>query len=94
MTNYKDGVPFTAESHYPTIDEWSGDSTNHSENYFHSTYLDNLFTNLIGIVPTLEDQLQLQPLVPSNWTHFVVENFPYHGKSWNKLSFHSIHGTN
>lgn len=29
-TNYKDGVPFTAESHYPTIDAWSGDTTNHS----------------------------------------------------------------
>lgn len=24
--------------------------------------------------------LQLQPLVPSNWTYFVVENLPYHGK--------------
>lgn len=30
-TNYKDGVPYTAESHYPTIDMWSGDTTNHSE---------------------------------------------------------------
>lgn len=30
-TNYKDGVPYTAESHYPTIDEWSGDtSRNHN----------------------------------------------------------------
>lgn len=78
-TNYKDGVPYTAESHYPTIDMWSGDTTNHSENYFHSTYLDNIFTNLIGIVPTLDDKLVLQPLIPSNWTHFAVENLPYHG---------------
>lgn len=78
-TNYKDGVPYTAESHYPTIDMWSGDTTNHSENYFHSTYADNIFTNLIGIVPTLEDVLQLQPLVPSNWPYFAVENLPYHG---------------
>ena len=78
-TNYKDGVPYTAESHYPTVDMWSGDTTNHSENYFHSTYADNVFTNLIGIVPTLDDVLQLQPLVPSNWSYFAVENLPYHG---------------
>ena len=78
-TNYKDGVPYTAESHYPTIDAWSGDTTNHSENYFHSTYADNLFTNLIGIVPTLDDRLELSPLIPSNWSHFAVENLPYHG---------------
>lgn len=78
-TNYKDGVPYTAESHYPTINMWSGDTTNHSENYFHSTYADNIFTNLIGIVPTLDDVLQLQPLIPSNWSNFAVENLPYHG---------------
>ena len=78
-TNYKDGIPYTAESHYPTIDMWSGDTSNHSEHYFHSTFADNIFTNLIGIVPTFENELQLQPLIPSNWTHFAVENLPYHG---------------
>lgn len=80
MTNYKDGVPYTAECHYPTIDEWSGDTTNHSENYLHSTYIDNLFTNLIGLIPTLDDRLELRPLVPSNWSYFAIENLPYHGK--------------
>lgn len=78
-TNYKDGVPYTAESHYPTIDAWSGDTTNHSENYLHSSYLDNIFTNLLGIIPTLDDRLEMRPLVPENWTHFAVENLPYHG---------------
>lgn len=78
-TNYKNGVPFTAESHYPTIDEWSGDTSNHSEHYLHSTYLDNIFTNLFGIVPSFGDILSLQPLVPSNWSYFAVENLPYHG---------------
>lgn len=78
-TNYKAGKPYTAESHYPTIDMWSGDTTNHSENYLHSSYLDNIFTNLLGIVPTLDDRLEMQPLIPSNWTHFAVESLPYHG---------------
>lgn len=78
-TNYKDGVPYTAESHYPTIDMWSGDGTNHSEHYLHSTFIDNVFTNLFGIVPTFGDTLVLQPLIPSEWSHFAIENLPYHG---------------
>lgn len=78
-TNTKDGQPYTAESHYPTIDMWSGDTSNHSENYLHSTYLDNLFTDILGIVPSLGDQLVLQPLVPGNWSYFAVESLPYHG---------------
>ena len=58
---------------------WSGDTSNHSENYLHSTYIDNIFTNLFGIVPTFGDTLVLQPLVPSNWSYFAIENLPYHG---------------
>ena len=78
-TNYKDGVPYTAESHFPEMDMWSGDTTNHSENYLHSTYLNNIFTDLMGIEPTLDNRLIMQPLIPSNWTYFAVENLPYHG---------------
>ncbi|KAK4900274.1 hypothetical protein LTR27_002498 [Elasticomyces elasticus] len=78
-TNYKNGVPYTAESHYPTIDMWSGDTSNHSEHYLHSTYLDNVFTDLFGIVPDFGDTLVLKPLVPSNWSYFAIENLPYHG---------------
>ncbi|KAI9751497.1 MAG: hypothetical protein M4579_006033 [Chaenotheca gracillima] len=78
-TNYKDGVPYTAEAHYPTIDTWSGDTSNHSEHYLHSTYFDNVFTNLFGIIPTLDDRLEMMPLVPDNWTYFAIENIPYHG---------------
>jgi hypothetical protein len=78
-TNYKDGMPYTAESHYPTIDMWSGDTSNHSENYLHSTYIDNIFTNLFGIIPAFENNLVMKPLVPSDWTHFAVEDLPYHG---------------
>ena|ERR1700761_8666133 len=80
MTNYKDGVPYTAESHFPTIDEWSGDAANHSEHYLHSTYFDNIFHDLIGVRPTLDNRLELDPLVPDEWDYFVVEDLPYHGQ--------------
>ena len=72
-------MPYTAESHYPTIDFWSGDSTNHSEHYLHSTYLNNIFGDLIGIMPTLDNRLQMHPLIPDDWDHFAVESLPYHG---------------
>ena len=39
--------------------------------------MDNIFTILIGSVPTPEDILVLQPPIPSNWTYFAVENLPY-----------------
>ncbi|TKA32413.1 hypothetical protein B0A50_01519 [Salinomyces thailandicus] len=78
-TNYKDGVPYTAESHFPTLNRWSGDTTNHSEHYLHSTYLDNVFTNLFGIIPAFGDEFVMKPLVPSNWSYFAIENLPYHG---------------
>lgn len=32
-TQHKNGVPYVAESHYPSMDAWSADSTNHSEHY-------------------------------------------------------------
>lgn len=41
--------------------------------------MNNIFTDLIGIIPTLDNQLQLSPLIPTNWTHFAIENLPYHG---------------
>lgn len=78
-TNYKDGEPYTAEVHYPTVDSWSGDTANHSENYFHSTYMDNIFTDLFGIIPTFQPKLQMQPLVALEWDHWAIENLPYHG---------------
>lgn len=55
------------------------DRLSHSEHYLHSTFFDNVFANLLGIIPTLDDRLELRPLVPDNWTHFAVENLPYHG---------------
>lgn len=83
-THYDHGQPAIFESHYPTKDAWSGYTRNHSEHYLHSTYVDNVFTNLLGIVPSLSDTFEMRPLIPWNWTSFAVENLPYHG---NLLSF-------
>jgi hypothetical protein len=79
ITQYKNGSPYVAESHYPERDAWSADSFNHSEHYMHSTNNNNLITGLLGIVPRADDMLEISPIVPSNWTYFAIENAPYHG---------------
>ena len=75
----------------------SGYSSNHSEHYLHSTYLDNFFTNLIGVIPTLDNVLSLYPLVPSNWSYFAVESMPYHGSLisivWDESGSHYANST-
>lgn len=78
LTQYKDGIPYVAESHYPEIDRWSADSTNHSEHYDHSTNNYNVLTGLLGVVPQASDVFQINPIIPSNWTYFAIENLPYH----------------
>lgn len=79
ITQYKDGKPYVAESHYPELDGWSQDSPNHSEHYMHSTYINNVITGLIGIVPRADDVLELSPIIPNSWPCFALENVPYHG---------------
>ncbi len=78
-THYDGGQPAIFEVHYPEMDGWSGYTQNHSEHYLHSTYIDNIFTNLLGIIPSFSDTFEMRPLVPSNWSYFAIENLPYHG---------------
>jgi len=54
-------------------------SSNHSEHYAHSTFTDNVLTDLIGIEPQADNTFQINPLIPSSWTYFIAENIPYHG---------------
>ena len=78
-TQTKDGNPYIAESHFPKKDAWSGDSWNHSEHYDHSTFNDDVITGLLGIVPQSDNSLQINPIVPENWTYYAIENLAYHG---------------
>ncbi len=52
---------------------------NHSEHYAHSTYNDNVLSDLIGIEPQPDDTFQVNPLIPSTWNYFIAENIAYHG---------------
>ena len=60
-------------------DSWSDDSQNHSEHYDHSTNNDDVITGLLGIIPRSDNNLQISPIIPHNWTYFAIENLAYHG---------------
>ncbi|CEI70724.1 unnamed protein product [Fusarium venenatum] len=87
-TQYRNGKPYVAEAHHPDTDEWIYDGENHSEDYNHSTFIDNVLAGLIGLRAQPDDTIIVNPLAPVSWDHFAVENVAYHGHSitilWDK----------
>jgi hypothetical protein len=78
-TQYRNGVPYVAEAHHPDENRWLYDGYNHSEDYNHSTYVDNVISGLIGLRGQPDDTVQIRPLAPATWDYFALENTPYHG---------------
>ncbi|CAL8144772.1 unnamed protein product [Orchesella dallaii] len=78
-TQFKDGKPYVAECHSPYRKLWVCDSKNGSEHYAHSTYVDNVLGDLLGIVPQPDNFFVIIPLIPSTWSYFIVEDLLYHG---------------
>ncbi|CAG9955858.1 unnamed protein product [Clonostachys rosea f. rosea IK726] len=78
-TQHKDGKPYVAEAHDPDTDKWMYDGNNHSEDYNHSTFIDNILAGLLGLRGQADDTLIINPLVPSDWEYFCLENMAYHG---------------
>lgn len=50
-----------------------------SPHYFHSGYIDQVLTGLVGIRPRGDDVLEVNPLASDDITYFRVENVLYHG---------------
>lgn len=79
-TLHKNGAPYVAEAHHPTEDRWLYDGRDHSEDYNHSTFVDNVLAGLLGLRGRPDDALTVRPLVPPSWPYFAVENLTYHGR--------------
>lgn len=77
LTQYRNGVPYVAEAHHPDEPRWIYDAPGHSEHYNHSTFTDLVINGLVGLRPG--DRLVVNPLVPSTWDYFALENVPYRG---------------
>ncbi len=60
-----------AERHSPLVGRGSY--------YNHSGFADPLITGLVGIRPSVDDTLVINPLVPTGtWTYFALQDVPYH----------------
>ena len=95
-TQYRNGTPYVAEAHDPDADDWIYDTEDHSEDYNHSTFIDNVIAGLIGLRGQPDDTLVVHPLAPASWDYFMLENVPYHGHSvavlWDSTGSHYGHG--
>jgi hypothetical protein len=87
-TQYRNGSPYVAEAHDPDNNNWIYDTNNHSEDYNHSTYIDNVISGLFGLRGQPDNTLLVSPLAPASWEYFALENAPYHGHAisvlWDK----------
>ena len=75
----KDGKPYIAEDQDPDTGRWINDQPNHSDHYFHSSYVDLLVTGLVGLRPRADDVIELDPLAPEQWNYFALDDVSYHG---------------
>ena len=80
-TQRKDGHPYIAEAANPDNGSWEGhDTPHHSENYFHSGYVNLVITGLVGLRPRADDSVEVNPLAPREWAWFALDAVRYHGR--------------
>lgn len=77
--HYKEGLPYAGESHNPDGPNWKSDINPRGLHYNLSGYNDVIITGLAGLVPRLDDTLEIRPLLNPDWKYFCLENLPYHG---------------
>jgi hypothetical protein len=68
--------PWTGEYYNGETGEWKTPQ----RDYNHSTWIDPLIRDLIGIVPRNDNILEIDPLLPDNsWNYFVLDGQAYRG---------------
>ena len=79
-TQRKEGRPYIAEAANPDNGSWAGhDTPYHSEHYFHSAYIDLVVTGVAGLRPRADDSVVVNPLAPTTWRYFALDDVAYHG---------------
>ncbi len=84
-SHYKDAdgdgireTPWIGENLDAYTGEWI-QNRQRSSYYNHSQFANLIITGLIGVKPDSDNTLDIEPLVPSDWNYFCLENLPYHG---------------
>jgi hypothetical protein len=79
-----DGKAYIGEYHDENTGEWliKGEKAQRSRFYNHSTFNNLVIGGLVGIVPSSEDVLVIDPLLPEDaWDWFCLDGVPYHGRT-------------
>jgi hypothetical protein len=75
------GRPYIAEALDPLTGSWDGHNAfYHSEHYFHSGFIDLVITGVVGLSPSPDDTLRVNPLARPEWSYFALDAVRYHGR--------------
>lgn len=84
-SHQKNGQPYVGEYQDEKTGYWLKGDNPRSSYYNHSGFCDLVINDLIGIRPTIENKITIDPIVPWKW--FQLSNILYHGHmitvSWN-----------
>lgn len=84
-SHQKNGQPYVGEYQDEKTGYWLKGDNPRSSYYNHSGFCDLVINDLIGIRPTIENKITIDPVVPWKW--FQLSNILYHGHmitvSWN-----------
>ncbi|SFW52341.1 MGH1-like glycoside hydrolase domain-containing protein [Chitinophaga sancti] len=84
-SHQKNGAPYLGEYQDEKNGYWLKGDNPRSSYYNHSGFCDLVINDLVGIRPSLDNKLTIDPMLPWKW--FQLSNIPYHGHlitvSWN-----------
>jgi hypothetical protein len=80
-SQHADGKPYIGEYLDEQTGVWINGKNGRSRYYNHSTYADLLITGVVGLVPHMDGQVEISPLLPQGtWDYFCLDGILYHGR--------------
>ena len=80
-SQYYRGRPYIGEYLDETTGYWLKGDQERSRYYNHSTFNDLVITGIVGLVPCLNEQIIVDPLIPGDqWDWFCLDGVRYRGK--------------
>lgn len=88
-SQHADSKPYIGEYLDEMTGQWINGKDGRSRYYNHSTFADLLITGVIGLVPRVDDTVEIWPLLPTGiWDWFCLDGVKYHGHTltilWDK----------
>jgi hypothetical protein len=76
---HRRGRPYVGEYLDEKTGAWLWGDAERSRYYNHSTYNDLIISGLVGLRPSLDNEISINPLIPAgNWSYFCLDGLVYH----------------